>query len=241
MVQPRFAQLQNYSATRIEEAVSRQLNAYPLPPCFGDGSQTLLEQVVFGFFVVLFFVAVTLNFVSSNKRPRAAKSSGAIPKRIRSTAPRGRALSALWARCVWEFDILRAYLEETANKLRWPRAPIEIACLSQPVGAPTSNERRRWTRRPSNMQAVCWLAGNRAQARWKARVRDISEGGVGLLAPWKLPLGAVLNLQLGSPNLDDRSTIQAEVMFMSQQSSGEWILGCEFLTALTPEQQQLHL
>jgi hypothetical protein len=236
------AQLQIHSATRIEEVVTRQAIASSLLlPCFGDNSQSLLEQAVFGFFIVLFFVAVTLNFVGSKKSKRASNASGRSPGRKPTAPPRGRRLAALWARCAWEIDILRAYLEETSSKFQLPRRSNVTARLSQPAEAPRTNERRRWTRRPSNMQAVCWLVGNRVQARWQARVRDISEGGVGLLAPWKLPLGAMLNLQLVTSNIVDRSTIQAEVMFMSQQPTGEWILGCEFITALTPEQQRLHL
>ena len=30
-------------------------------------------------------------------------------------------------------------------------------------------------------------------------------------------------------------------MFMSQHSNGEWVLGCEFLTHLTAEQELLYL
>lgn len=222
--------------------MTRQLLASPmLMPCFGDGSQSLLEQAVFGFFVVLFFIAVAINFTGSRKSLRAA--SVEWPSARRSTSiPRGRSLSSLWARCLWEFDILKSYLSETAGKLQSPSRWTEAARLAQPAASSTTvNDRRRWTRHPSNLHAVCWPAANAISRSWTARVRDISEGGVGLLAPCKLPLGAVIKLQLVSPNLVDQTPIQAEVMFMSQHSNHEWILGCEFLAALTPEQQQIYL
>lgn len=210
-------------------------------PCLGNGSQSVLEQAVFGFFVVLFFVAVAINMTGSKDSLRAASAEWPAAKRLSSAPPRGKSLAAIWARCVWEFDILKTYLAETAGKIQPSLASIKPARLTHPDESAATNERRRWTRHPSNLQAVCWPGGNRVQGSWTARVRDISEGGVGLLAPCKLPLGAVLNLQLVSSNVVDQTTIQAEVMFMSQHSNREWILGCEFLTALTPEQQQIYL
>jgi hypothetical protein len=207
----------------------------------GNGSQSLVEQAVFGFFLVLFFVAVALNVMGTRQHLRPAGAETVGQKRQQRMPPSGRSWAAIWARCVWEFDILKTYLAETTGNQVLPQGVAEPVRLAQPAESTEQTDRRRWTRHPSNLQAVCWLAGKKVEATWLAKVRDISGGGVGLLAPRKLPLGSVLNLQLVSPQFVDRTPLKAEVMFMSQHAGGAWILGCEFLSALTPEQQAIYL
>ena len=102
-------------------------------------------------------------------------------------------------------------------------------------------DRRRWIRHPSNLRAICSEAGQDYPDTWTATVRDISGGGIGIIAPCKPALGALLDLQLVSPNLADQTCLQAEVMFVSQQSAREWVLGCEFVAPLTLQQQELFL
>ncbi len=222
--------------------MTRQLLSSPVfRTCFGNGSQSLLEQAVFGFFLVLFFVAVALNLTGTRQRLRPVGAENPDQKRQQRMPPSGRSWAAIWARCLWEFDILKSYLAETTGSRVLPHGVAVPARLAQPAEPTEQTDRRLWTRHPSNLQAVCWLVGRKVEATWLAKVRDISEGGVGLLAPRKLPLGAIVNLQLVSPQFVDRTPLKAEVMFMSQHAGGEWILGCEFLSALTPEQQAIYL
>jgi PilZ domain len=229
-------------ATRIEEVVTSQLIASPLiQTCLADGSQSSVEQAVFGFFLVLFFVAVALNFSGSRQRLRPVNVENLGAKRRIPMPPKGHSWGAVWARCVWELDILRTYLAEVGGSSAPAQTTVEPSRLSQNQESTAAADRRRWTRHPSNLQAVCWSAGSENPGTWLARVRDISGGGLGLIAPRKLPLGAVLHLQLVAPHLADQKPLKAEVMFMSQNSQDEWILGCEFLTPLTPEQQLLYL
>ncbi|CAN5303998.1 hypothetical protein BH10PLA2_BH10PLA2_04020 [soil metagenome] len=204
----------------------------------GIADQSLLEEMVFGFFVVLFIVAVTLNLMGSKNRLRPVRVQVAGPQR---RMPRtDRTLNGLWQRCLWELDVLKTYLEITASKY-FPKTVAEPARLTQKVREPAEADRRRWTRHPSDIQAVSWGNAQGKSQSWVARVRDISEGGIGLLAPCRPQLGAVLQLQLRSPNLIDQKLIQAEVMFVSQHAAGEWILGCEFLAPLSDEQQKNYL
>jgi PilZ domain len=212
-----------------------------LQTCLAEGSQSLVEQAVFGFFLVLFFVAIALNFAGSNQRLHPVNVINLGTKRRIPAPPTGRSWGSLWARCVWELDILKTYLAEATGSSSSQQTAAESRRLPQDVETTSAADRRRWTRHPSNLQAICWLAGSEIQGTWLARVRDISCGGVGLLAQHKVPLGAVLHVQLVAPNLVDQATLKAEVMFMSQHSSAEWILGCEFLTPLTPEQELLYL
>ena len=228
--------------TRIEEVVTSQLIASSLiPTCLADGSQSLVEKAVFGFFLVLFFVAMAVNLSGSKQRLRPVNVENLGAKRRIPMPPRGRSWGAVWARCAWELDILKTYLAEVGGssaRAQTIQSPIQ---LNQNQESTSDADRRRWIRHPSNLQAICWSVGSEIPVTWLARVRDISGGGLGLIAPAKLPLGAVLNLQLVAPNLVDQKTLKAEVMFMSQNSRDEWILGCEFLTPLTPEQELLYL
>ena len=209
--------------------------------CLADGSQSLVEQAVFGFFLILFFVAMGLNFSGSRQRLRPVHVENLGAKRRMPMPPRGRSWGAVWARCVWELDIFKTYLAEVGGSSVREQTVQPPTRLSQNQESTSEADRRRWTRHPSNLQAICWSAGSEIPVTWLARVRDISGGGLGLVAPCRLPLGAVLNLQLVAPNLVDQKPLKVEVMFMSQNSHDEWILGCEFLTPLTPEQELLYL
>ena len=222
--------------------MTSQLIASPLIQiCVADGSQSLVEQAVFGFFLVLFFVAVAINFSGSKQRLRPVSVENLGAKRRIPMPPKGRSWGAVWARCVWELDILKTYLAEVGGSSVGEQITREPVRFSQNQESTSAEDRRRWTRHPSNLQAICWPAGSEIPVTWRARVRDISGGGLGLIAPCKVPLGAMLNLQMVAPNLVDQKPLKAEVMFMSQNSEYEWILGCELLIPLTPEQQLLYL
>ena len=212
-----------------------------MPVCLAAGDQTLLEQAVVGLFILLFLIAVTLNFTGAGGRSRSVGRTFPKTRRQKAMPVRERSWKGLLARCLWELDIVKAYLEETASRyLQSPAAP-EAARLTEPVKQSPPVDRRRWTRHPSNLRAICSVASQDFPDTWMASVRDISDGGIGIVAPCKPALGALLDLQLISPNLADLAPLQAEVMFVSQQSAREWVLGCEFLAPLTPQQQELFL
>ncbi len=212
-----------------------------LPVCLANADQTLLEQIVIGLFIILFLIAVTLNFTGTGGRFRSAGGTAPRTRRQLTKPGRVRSWKSLLARCLWELDVLKAYFEETAARyLRLSAAP-EPARLTEPVEQAPPIDRRRWTRHPSNLRAVCTVAGQEYPDTWVATVRDISGGGIGIIAPCKPALGAVLDLHLESPTLADKTPLQAEVMFVSQQSPREWVLGCEFLAPLTSHQQELYL
>jgi hypothetical protein len=204
----------------------------------GIGDQSLLEEMVFGFFLLLFIVAVTLNVAGSKNRLRPVRVQ--VLGAPRQMPRRDRTWHGFWQRCLWEFDILKTYLELTATRY-FAGPAVQPACLTQKLHEPADTDRRRWTRHPSNLQAVGWPKTQGSSGGWIAQVRDISEGGIGLLAPCRPRLGTVLQLQLRSPSLVDQKLIEAEVMFVSQDSAGGWILGCEFVTPLTQDQQKNYL
>ena len=85
-----------------------------LPVCLAVADQTFLEQVVVCLFILLFLIAVTLNFTVAGGRLRSVGSTAPTTRRQMAMPKRG-----LWARCLWELDTLKAYLEETTRKC-WP-------------------------------------------------------------------------------------------------------------------------
>jgi PilZ domain len=205
-------------------------------------TQTQIEYVVLAFVACLFFVAMAFSATGSMRRmrPNRAKAgdcgarSSAVDRR-----PGERGHGGIWQRCLWELEILKAYLAETTGSTPIPEATPRLA--GKPKLAATTADRRRWTRHPSNLQAVCWLLGQRHRTTWRARVRDISSGGVGLILSRAFTLGTILELQLFSPGLLNAKPLRAEVMFLTQNQPDEWVLGCEFLTPLTPDQESAYL
>ena len=90
--------------------------------CLAEGSQSLVEQAVFGFFLVLFFVAVAVNVTWIKATSGVAQQSRIGSRRRASMPASGRSWTTVWARCVWELDILKTYLAETSGVGQFPQS-----------------------------------------------------------------------------------------------------------------------
>lgn len=214
----------------------------------GDGS---FDALVLTIILAVVVIALFLKASGSAWRPRLARATIGCESRAR-TQPRilvnlfeTGPLHGLLARCRWEIDIFKAYLAETlggqaGSSLHVAPArhlPVSTSAASSKV----TKDRRRWVRHPSNMQAYCQILNDRNERRWRVQIRDISAGGVGLVSPCSVPLGAILLIQFHLPESFPRTIVKAEVMFMSRIGSGEWTLGCEFLEPLGNDDCQTHL
>jgi hypothetical protein len=73
---------------------------------------------------------------------------------------------------------------------------------------------------PADLQATVW---------WKARVPDISAGGIGLLVKRPIPLGTELLVELssGRPPAQLRA-LTARTVHATLQRNGDWLIGCKF-------------
>ena len=71
------------------------------------------------------------------------------------------------------------------------------------------------------------------QSAW---VIDLSQGGVGLLMARPLAVHTSLTLKLYGLVSKIAYEIQALVAHNTQQSDGDWLVGCQFVDALTSEQ-----
>lgn len=70
----------------------------------------------------------------------------------------------------------------------------------------------------------------------RAWILDLSKGGAGLLLPRSLKIGQIITLQIVSPAQGDRREFAARIAHATQQRSGEWMIGCEFLSPLSTDQ-----
>lgn len=209
------------------------------------------ETLAIAFLLFIFFVALILKTVGSPWRLRLARVTvGGQARRPMqpsslTTLFDGGHLQGLVARCRWELDIFKAYLAETLGNKTGSGLHVapsrHLPVTSTVTTSKPTNERRRWVRHPSNMQAFCQILNDRNERRWRVRVRDISAGGVGLVSPCPVPLGSILLIQFHLPESFPRTLVKAEVMFLSRTGTNEWALGCEFLEPLGEPDYQSHL
>src|SRR5436190_23547017 len=80
----------------------------------------------------------------------------------------------------------------------------------QPGGSATEqDERRAWPRYSADLEAVCRPAGASPRDEFKARVRNVSLGGISLLVPRAFVEGDLINIQLPGPAPESRCTVLA--------------------------------
>src|SRR5947209_5235038 len=102
------------------------------------------------------------------------------------------------------------------------------------VPPPPAEERRVSARLPSAQEATCRKVADEAGRRWEARIRDVSEYGVGLVLAQTIDPGTLLAIDLESPGGAVRSVL-ARVVHVTLLDSGEWVAGCAFVAELTDE------
>jgi hypothetical protein len=91
---------------------------------------------------------------------------------------------------------------------------------------PAGVERRGAVRHQCDLELTCYPVGGEPGARWKARVRDLSGTGIGLLLAHALERGTILILEMprvldGFPRL-----LGACVIHATPQREGGFVIGC---------------
>ena len=79
--------------------------------------------------------------------------------------------------------------------------------------------------------------GRLDQVWWLARITDISTTGIALVLQQlrqKFPAGTLLTVELQNWAGDVSRTLQTRVVHMTPHPEGGWIMGCAFVTPLTP-------
>lgn len=109
--------------------------------------------------------------------------------------------------------------------------------MSEPNQKPQGSDRRAWVRFPSTPETPFFTLAEAEEIIFrKAKVRDISKGGVGLILNQEFPVGTMIDLVLPDPETEQSYTLQAQVIRADAQAGGGWFLGCTFHRELHDEQ-----
>jgi hypothetical protein len=113
--------------------------------------------------------------------------------------------------------------------------------LGQPTRTSTQDvalkdkERRVWIRYPADLEVAVSPACSAENAGIVARVRNISLGGINLLASRHLEPGEMITVELPGATAESRTWVLACVVHCAELKPGEWSLGCTFSRELTHE------
>lgn len=107
-----------------------------------------------------------------------------------------------------------------------------LSNLKEKLTAEGSEERRVWVRHICKLDGSCQpVSEDRSEDRWPARVRDVSEGGVGLFLNRRFEIGTLLILELPSSNGSAPHLYLVRVIRLVHLAKDKWFLGC----TLNPE------
>jgi c-di-GMP-binding flagellar brake protein YcgR len=123
-------------------------------------------------------------------------------------------------------------LAKLANLIRglwaWFRKPPARA--SRPE---YTHERRKWERLGSEAQITISAVLENQDAKLKARVRDVSQGGICLVGNLLCAEGDLLHLTPAKAVKDQTNDLLACVVRVTDGLSNTWFLGCTFIRELS--------
>jgi hypothetical protein len=107
---------------------------------------------------------------------------------------------------------------------------------SPAASTPSSQERRVFVRYPPNTAPPLFAVSEPDDIiTWKARIRDISVGGVWLLNGTFKP-GTLLDIVFTHPRTSATKTVQARVVRNETKDDVHWAVACAFVQKLTEEE-----
>jgi hypothetical protein len=96
---------------------------------------------------------------------------------------------------------------------------------------------RESLRYPANLATFCQKPSVQQGRPWsQTLVRDVSIDGIGLVVDRCFEPETFLEIDLQNTTCKRTSTLFVTVVHAAQQSDGTWLLGCTFLSPLTPEE-----
>jgi len=96
-------------------------------------------------------------------------------------------------------------------------------------------DKRTWKRFTTKLKAQFQKIGDPANTTHAAQVINLSPSGVGLSVGILIEAGALLSVDLVGPDGNVARTILACVVHVTQQTSGDYALGCNFIRELSEE------
>lgn len=102
---------------------------------------------------------------------------------------------------------------------------------------PSSADRRVYVRHPGTPETPTYAVSEQEDIiTWKARVRDLSVGGVSLLLNSGFPIGATVEIDFRNDATRTTRTLDARIVRSDCKDDIHWVIGCEFLQKLSEEE-----
>ena len=141
-----------------------------------------------------------------------------------------------YGRALGEKTVMLAQVESLLRRfVNWPRQWL------RKVRSPNGNaDRRQWPRYPSNAETTIQPAVPAGVSRLPAKVRNVSCGGINLLAGHGFATGTLLHLDLPATTRHPAHALLTCVINVSTPMNSTWALGCSFIRELSePELRAL--
>ena len=106
---------------------------------------------------------------------------------------------------------------------------------TQPDSPAPALERRAAERHLCPLEVTCRRTGAKPEDCWRARVRDVSEMGIGLVLPYPLERGMMLTLDLAFPEESRPRLLGVCVIHSTVRDEGGFAVGCVFDARLRKE------
>lgn len=101
---------------------------------------------------------------------------------------------------------------------------------------PNGKDRRAWVRYHSKPETPFFaITGEEEIISWRAKVRDVSRGGISLVVNNEFGEGAIVEIELPSPEADVSRLMLARVVRSETYEGIQYILGCAFLEQLSED------
>jgi hypothetical protein len=99
-------------------------------------------------------------------------------------------------------------------------------------------ECRVWERFPCGLQTTCQPLAARGdnEISWPAQIRDLSQGGVGVVLTRRYEPGAALAIEI--PESDTVTTLMGKVVHTTSLPGRLWLHGCAFVSPLSEDEVQ---
>jgi hypothetical protein len=108
--------------------------------------------------------------------------------------------------------------------------PADLQTFSSGGSAP--DEQRSQPRHECAIEATYSPIGEECDEPLPARVLNISTAGVGLAVSHSIQVGKLLNVELRSTGQDNFRNLLCCAVHVTELGSGEWLVGCNFITEL---------
>ena len=101
----------------------------------------------------------------------------------------------------------------------------------------SGKDRRAWVRYHSKPETPLFAIGEQEVIHsWKAKVNDVSLGGISLNVTTPFDIGSAVDVELSIPGVDVTRMLVARVVRCEPQDGPVWLVACSFDAPLTSDE-----